>query len=147
MTEARQKACCDEETSKARCDSPRTSRVEGVQGPPTSWVLGGSGLLATPRSAEPRKCLQKFGATYHPHGHDSCQMQRKKQNKRKALEKPKLENARQLRGIFFVEPNDEEFKLAMKAARRKLEVPMLTELFCKIPKKSSGESRCNIGKR
>ena len=33
----------------------------------------------------------------------------------------KLENARQLRGIFFIEPNNEELKLTMKAARRKLE--------------------------
>ena len=35
-----------------------------------------------------------------------------------AIEKPKLDNARQLREIFFIEPNDEEFKLTMKAARR-----------------------------
>ena len=46
-----------------------------------------------------------------------------------AIEKPKLDNARQLRGIFFIEPNDEEFKLKMKAARRKLEVPMPRNLF------------------
>ena len=61
-----------------------------------------------------------------------CPMQRKrKQNKDGAIEKPKLDNARQLRGIFFIEPNDEEFKLAMKAARRKLEVPMPAAMPCK----------------
>ena len=27
-------------------------------------------------------------------------------------------------GMFFIDPNDEEFKFAIKAARRKLEVPM-----------------------
>ena len=27
-----------------------------------------------------------------------------------AIEKPELDNARRLRGIFFVEPNDEEFR-------------------------------------
>ena len=27
-----------------------------------------------------------------------------------AIETPKLDNARRLRGIFFIEPNDEEFK-------------------------------------
>ena len=37
-----------------------------------------------------------------------------------AIEKPKLDNARQLRGIFFIEPNDEEFKLTMKAAHRNI---------------------------
>ena len=58
-----------------------------------------------------------------------------------ALEKPKLDNARQLRGIFFIEPEDEEFKLTKKAARGKLEMP------CKIPIKSSVEPHRNIGKR
>ena len=64
---------------------------------------------------------------------------KKKAKQRGAIEKPKLDNARQLRGIFFIEPNDEEFKLTMKTARRKLEV--------KIPMKSSGETHRNIGKR
>ena len=59
---------------------------------------------------------------------------------------PKLDNARQLRGIFFVEPNDEEFKLTIKAARRKLEVPMPAAMPCKIPIKSSGETRRSTGK-
>ena len=55
-----------------------------------------------------------------------CLMQQKKKKAKQkwAIETPKLDNARQLRGIFFIEPNDEEFKLTMKAARRKLEVPM-----------------------
>ena len=62
----------------------------------------------------------------------------KKAKQRWAIEKPKLKNARQLRGIFFIEPNDEEFRLTMKAARKKLEVPMPTAMPCKIPIKSSG---------
>ena len=49
---------------------------------------------------------------------------KKKAKQRWAIEKPKLDNARQLRGIFFIEPNVEEFKLTMQADRRKLEVPM-----------------------
>ena len=71
----------------------------------------------------------------------------KKARQRWAIEKPKLDNARQLRGIFFIEPNDEEFKLTMKAARRKLEVPMPAAMPCKIPIKTSGETHRNIGKR
>ena len=51
------------------------------------------------------------------------------------------------RNIFFIEPNDEEFKLTIKAARRKLEVPMPATMACKIPTKSSGETHSNIGKR
>ena len=72
---------------------------------------------------------------------------KKRAKQRWTVEKPKLENARQLRGIFFIEPNDEEFKLTMKAARRKLEVPMPAAMPCKIPIKSSGETHRSIGKR
>ena len=71
----------------------------------------------------------------------------KKQNKDGLSRKQNSKNARQLRGICFVEPNDEEFKLTMKAARRKLEVPMPAALLCKIPIKSSGETHRNVGKR
>ena len=63
---------------------------------------------------------------------------KKKGKQRWAIEKPKLDNARQLRGIFFIEPNDEEFKLTMKAARRKLEVQMPAAMPFKIPIKNSG---------
>ena len=57
---------------------------------------------------------------------------KKKAKQRWAIEKPKLDSATQLRGIFFIEPNDEEFKLTIKAARRKLEVPMPAAMPCKI---------------
>ena len=72
---------------------------------------------------------------------------KKKAKQKWVIEKPKLDNARHLRGIFFIEPDDEEFKLAMKAARRKLEVPMPAAMPCKIPTKSIGETHRNIGKR
>ena len=36
-----------------------------------------------------------------------------------AIEIPKLDNARQLRGNFFIEPEDEKFKDTMKNTRRK----------------------------
>ena len=45
---------------------------------------------------------------------------KKNAKQRWAIEKPKLDNAKQLTGIFFIEPNDEEFKLTMKAALRKV---------------------------
>ena len=72
---------------------------------------------------------------------------KKKAKQRCAIDKPKLDNARQLRGMFFIEPNDEEFKLTKKAARGKLKVPMPAAMPCKIPTKSSGETHRNIGKR
>ena len=39
-------------------------------------------------------------------------------------EKPKLDNARKLRAIYFHDPAGEEFKEIMQNARRRLEVPM-----------------------
>ena len=58
---------------------------------------------------------------------------KRKATQRWAIEKPKLDNARQLRGTFLIEPNDEEFKLTMNAARRKLDVPREIELSSIIP--------------
>ena len=62
------------------------------------------------------------------------------------IEKPKLGNARQSRGIFFIEPDDEEFKHTMKNARRKLEIPMPAAMICKTPADTRGESCRSIGK-
>ena len=39
-------------------------------------------------------------------------------------EKPKLGNARRLRGICFIDPEDKEFKETIKNARKKLETPV-----------------------
>ena len=48
---------------------------------------------------------------------------KRKENQKWAIEKPKLDNAVRLRGIYFIDPDDEEFKDIMKQ-RRKLEVSM-----------------------
>ena len=62
------------------------------------------------------------------------------------IEKPKLDNARQLRGIFFIEPDDELFKHTMNNARRKLEIPIPAAMPCKIPINSGEETSYSIGK-
>ena len=49
---------------------------------------------------------------------------KRKEKQKWAIQKPKLDNARRLRGIYFIDPDDEEFKCMMKNARRKLEIPM-----------------------
>ena len=71
---------------------------------------------------------------------------KKKAKQRWAIEKPKLGNARLLRGIFFIEPEDEEFKHTMKAARGKLEIQMPAALPCKTPTNCRGETCRNVGK-
>ena len=57
-------------------------------------------------------------------------------------EKPKLDNARRLRGIYFIDPEDKEFKETIKNARRKLETPMAPAMLCKTSKTCKhGETR------
>ena len=57
-------------------------------------------------------------------------------------EEPKLDNARRLRGIYFIDPEDKEFKETLKNARMKLETPMAPAVPCKTSKKSKhGETR------
>ena len=48
-------------------------------------------------------------------------------------EKPKLCNARRVRGIYFIDPEDKEFKETIKNARKKLETPVATAM----PRKTS----------
>ena len=59
-----------------------------------------------------------------------------------SIGKPKLDNARRLRGIYFIYPEDKEFKETIKKARRKLETPMAPAMPCKTRKKNKhGETR------
>ena len=48
-----------------------------------------------------------------------------------AIEKPKLEYARNLREIYSVDPSDEEYKDIIKNARRKLKRAMAAAMPCK----------------
>ena len=49
-------------------------------------------------------------------------------------EKFQLENARKLRGICFIDPEDTEFKETIKNARKKLETSMAPAMPCKSMK-------------
>ena len=53
-------------------------------------------------------------------------------------EKLHLENARKLRGIYFIDPEDTEFKETIKNARKKLETLMALAMHRKIMKKNCG---------
>ena len=56
-----------------------------------------------------------------------------------AIENPKLDYARRLRGIYFIDPEGKEFKENIWNARRKLETPMAPAMPCKTCKKSKNE--------
>ena len=57
-----------------------------------------------------------------------------KEKQKWSEEKLHLENARKLRGIHFIDPEDKEFEETIKNARKKLETPMAPAMPCKIKK-------------
>ena len=61
-------------------------------------------------------------------------------------EKLHLENARKLRGIYFIDPEDKEFKETIKNARKKLETSISLAMPCKIMKKNCGIGASNKNK-
>ena len=56
-------------------------------------------------------------------------------------EKPQLENARRMRGIYFIDLEDKEFKEIIMNALRKLEVPTAPAMPCKKAKRRHGVTR------
>ena len=58
-------------------------------------------------------------------------------------EKLHLENARKLRGIYFIDPEDKEFKETIKNARKKLETSIAPAMPCKILKNNCGSGASN----
>ena len=61
-----------------------------------------------------------------------------KEKQKWSEEKLHLENARKLRGIFFIDPEDTEFKETIKNARKKLETSVAPAMPCKIMKICGG---------
>ena len=57
-----------------------------------------------------------------------------KEKQKWSNEKLHLENARKLRGIYFIDPEDTEFKETIKNAREKLETSVAPAMSCKILK-------------
>ena len=55
-----------------------------------------------------------------------------------ASERPKLENARKLRGICFIDPEDKEFSEIIKNALKKLEVQTAPAVLCKRTNSRNG---------
>ena len=53
------------------------------------------------------------------------------------IKKLHLDNARKLRGIFFIDPEDKEVKETIKNARKKFETPVAPAMLCKIIKRNN----------
>ena len=59
----------------------------------------------------------------------------KKEKEEWAMEKPKLDNARRLRGVCFIDPGRWRDREALKNARNKLEISMEAAMHCKTVNK------------
>ena len=59
-----------------------------------------------------------------------------KEKQKWSEEKLHLGNARKLRRIYFIDPEDKEFKETIKNARKKLETSVAPAMPCKIMKKN-----------
>ena len=74
---------------------------------------------------------------------DKLEREAKLREKQKcSIQKLKLDNAKRLREIYFIDPEDTRFKETMKNARKNLETPMAPAMPCNTCKKSkNGEIR------
>ena len=59
-------------------------------------------------------------------------------------EKHHLENARKLRGIYFIDPEDKEFRETIKNPRKKLETSLAPGMPCKILKNCGSDGSSKI---
>ena len=69
-----------------------------------------------------------------------------KEKQKWSNEKLHLENARKLRGIYFIDPEDKEFKETMNTARKKLATSVAPPMSCKIMNKNCGSGGSNTAK-
>ena len=67
-----------------------------------------------------------------------------KEKQKWSNEKFHLENARKLRGIYFIDPEDKEFKETIKNARKKLETSVALAMPCKIMKNCGSDASNKI---
>ena len=59
------------------------------------------------------------------------------------MKKLHLQNARKLRVIYFIDPEEKDFKETIKNARKKLETPVAPAMPCKIMKRNCGSGGSN----
>ena len=78
--------------------------------PPDGYTWSGKRLTKKPSTSRPDNVWPDM----RKHMSDAS---KRKEKQKWAIEKPKLDNARRIRAIFYIEPDDEEFKRMMKNAR------------------------------
>ena len=74
-----------------------------------------------------------------------CPMRRNEKKSKSGLSRNQSStNARRLRGIHFIDPDDQEFKDIMKNTRRKLEIPMPAAMPCRTVEEHKTKYACIV---
>ena len=103
--------------------------------PPDGYMWSGERLTRQQLTSRPDHLWPELG--------DKMGKNAKLKEKQKwSNEKLHLDNARKLRGIYFSDPDDKEFKETIKNARKKLETPVAPAMPCKIKK---SKKNCGSG--
>ena len=131
-------------TTHTNLDVKQESRIDDY------WNIDGSRDLSASWTGFTQITLLSEKSRRHPgqiiygqnSGEDYQKNAKLREKQKWAIEKPKLDNAIRLRGIYFIDPEDKEFKETIKNARRKLATPMAPAMSCKTCKKNNhGETR------
>ena len=95
--------------------------------PPDGYMWSGERLTRKQLTSRPDHLWHELWKSIGKHA-------KLKEKQKWSDEKLHLENARKLRGIYFIDPEDAEFKETIKNARKKLETSVAPAMTCKIMK-------------
>ena len=95
---------------------------------PDGYTWSGGRLTRKQRTSRPDHLWTELWKSMGKHA-------KLKEKQKRSEEKLHLDNARKLRGIYFIDPEDTEFKETIKNARKKLETSVAPAIICKILKK------------
>ena len=106
------------------------------ENPPDGYMWSGWRLTRTQLTSRPDHLWPELWKSMGKHA-------KLKEKQKWSNEKLHLENARKLRGVYFIDPEDKEFKETIKNARKKLETSVAPAMPCKIMK-NCGSGGSNI---
>ena len=104
--------------------------------PPDGYMWSGGRLTRKQLTSRPDHLWPELWKSMGKHA-------KLKEKQKWSKEKLHLETERKLRGIYFVDPEDKEFKETIKNARKKLETPVAPAMPCKTMNKNCGSGGSN----
>ena len=105
--------------------------------PPDGYMWSGGRLTRKQLTSRPDHLWPELWKTMGKHA-------KLKEKQKWSNEKLHLENARKLQGIYFIDPEDKEFKETIRNARKKLETSVAPAMPCKIMKNGGSDASNKI---